>query len=319
MRNLHHICFASHSEVLFRSEEDINMAINYLALTAFNTHSHILADALMSNHIHLIVLTENPAEFSRRFRISYVKYFNHKYLRNGSLGDKDAFMLKIDGDRHAVAAISYVLRNGLHHGQSETAFSYKYTSIKEYFTEQMGFERYHGPVLNSSEMRKALKKWHNIPDHYVMSSEGVFLRSSFEEITQVEMLYVSVKSFQFYTKGNSEDRWLQDQTEDKTGDPVIMSSIEDPTLFKSEDLLKNERGRFNRNKMDDFKVCSLIDNTLLKKFNSRSVYVLPENGKDSIFKELLHDYHLSGQRIQRCLGGWIPDWYIFPENNVADM
>lgn len=165
-------------------------------------------------------------------------------------------------------------------------------------------------MLNGSEMRKALKKWHNIPDHYVMGSNGVFLRSSFEEITQVEMLYVSVKSFQFYTKGNSENMWLKDKEEDNTGSPILISSIEDPRMFKSDDLLKNERSRFDRGRMDDFQVCSLIDNYLLKKFNAYSVSDLSERGKNSIFKELLYDHHLSGQMIRRCLGGWMPEWYI---------
>lgn len=315
MRNLHHICVASHSEVLFRSPEDINMAINYLALTALNTNSHILADALMSNHIHLIVMTENPEEFSRRFRIHYVKYFNHKYSRHGSLGEQGAFSLKIEGDRHAVAAISYVLRNGLHHGQAATAFAYKYTSIKEYFTEQMGFERYHGSILNSSEMRKALKKWHNVPDHYVMSSEGVFLRHSFEEITLVEMLYVSAKSFQFYTRGNTENMWAKDQENDNTGKPIELSSIEDPRVYKSEDLFINECRRFDQKKMDDFQVCHLIDSILLKKFKVSSIYVLWESAKEDIFKDLIYNYCISGKRAQRCLGGWLPSWYVPQDTN----
>ena len=179
----------------------------------------------------------------------------------------------------------------------------------------MGFERYHGSILNSSEMRKALKKWHNFPDHYVMSSEGVFLRHSFEEITLVEMLYVSAKSFQFYTRGNTENMWAKDQENDNTGKPIELSSIEDPRVYKSEDLFINERRRFDQKKMDDFQVCHLIDSILLKKFKVSSIYVLWESAKEDIFKDLIYNYCISGKRAQRCLGGWLPSWYVPQDTN----
>ena len=47
MRNLYHLCVASHNEVLFRDESDFLAFTNLMALAAYKTNEELLADALM--------------------------------------------------------------------------------------------------------------------------------------------------------------------------------------------------------------------------------------------------------------------------------
>ena len=97
MRNLYHLCVASHNEVLFRDESDFIAFTNLMALAVFKTNEELLADALMSTHSHLAVMSHDPAPFIARLRHSYGRYFNYKYKREGRLGPKGFFQTGIIG------------------------------------------------------------------------------------------------------------------------------------------------------------------------------------------------------------------------------
>ena len=118
MNKSYHICLSSKSEVLFRSNEDYYRAFNSYALALLKTNSTSLADAFMSNHFHAVVQTDNIVSVGRAFRLAYTMYFNKKYNRTGQLGNPYFFYLEIDGLYHHLAALSYVMRNPLHHGVS---------------------------------------------------------------------------------------------------------------------------------------------------------------------------------------------------------
>ena len=146
MKESYHICFTSHDEVLFRDEEDHGVFVNLMALRAFSSEAEILADAEMSTHFHSVVFAENPMLFASALRMSYTKYFNQKYDRKGRMGQKYTFSQKIDGFYHLMVALSYVLRNGLHHGAAPTALGYAYCSVRELFAKEIGlFSEKAGP------------------------------------------------------------------------------------------------------------------------------------------------------------------------------
>lgn len=85
MKETFHICHSSHDEVMFRSEEDLIIGFNYLAVTALENDSALLADGFLSTHHHEVVRTDDPIALGRRNRYSYTRYFNSKYHRKGSL------------------------------------------------------------------------------------------------------------------------------------------------------------------------------------------------------------------------------------------
>lgn len=56
MNDFYHVCMTAHSEVILRSEDDARDITNLIALSAFRSGTQILVDAIMSNHMHFIVL-----------------------------------------------------------------------------------------------------------------------------------------------------------------------------------------------------------------------------------------------------------------------
>ena len=88
MQKPFHFCFSSPGEVLFRDEEDHIYYFNAYAQALFATGSKSMADCEMSNHCHHVILSERPARAAAILRISYTKYYNHKYFRSGPLGEK---------------------------------------------------------------------------------------------------------------------------------------------------------------------------------------------------------------------------------------
>ena len=174
MKESFHICFTSHDEVMFRDEEDHGMFVNLMALRGFAHETEILVDAEMSTHAHLNVFSSAPVWFAGRLRLSYTKYFNYKYGRKGRFGEKYTFCVKVDGFYHQMVLENYILRNGLHHGASPTAFGYKYCAARELFAKDIGLSSESAASWTREEMASLLPRHAQFPDQFQMGPDGVF-------------------------------------------------------------------------------------------------------------------------------------------------
>ena len=303
MKESYHICFTSHDEVMFRDEEDHGVFVNLMALRAFATDTEILADAEMSTHVHADVFTENPSPFAGTLRMSYTKYFNGKYGRKGRMGQKYTFSLKIDGYYHQQVALSYILRNGLHHGAAPTALGYPYCSVREMFAKDIGLSSEKAAPLSRSQMAAFLPRYSEFPDHWQMNADGILLRSSFLELRRAEQYYGSARNYLYQMNRLTDESWKQDQIQDGTGQPVTLSMLERADEQTIAQMLNNEHGRnFQHSRLQDPDVCRLIDNELLPSLGVRSVYLLTENQRQRLSMQLLHEFHLPEHQIRRCLG-----------------
>ena len=92
MRKTVHLCLSSHDEIMYRSEEDLNMGFNCLALAVLETESRLLAEGFMTTHHHNLVQTDRYKELMYRSRYAYARYFNAKYSRTGQLGEKKVLL-----------------------------------------------------------------------------------------------------------------------------------------------------------------------------------------------------------------------------------
>ena len=101
---VYHVCLSSHDEVMFRSAADLNMGFNCLAVAALFTGSQLLAEGFMTTHYHFLLRTSSLREVMFRCRYAYARYFNIKYHRSGSIGEKRYFWLEIDGLYHTLSA-----------------------------------------------------------------------------------------------------------------------------------------------------------------------------------------------------------------------
>ena len=344
MKKIIHCCFTSHQEVMFRSPDDVGAFLNLLALTSWRYGVDIFADTEMSNHVHLLLFssdTNQLSEFICSLRKRYAWYFNQKYSRpkGERLGEKYFFSLVVEGNYHMISACSYVLRNGLHHGVSGTAFMYPYSSINDMFVPELGktdrpcqgsrlFDEYHknrmghwvkkhnkvedhgltfppgySPILDRNVMKDYLPRNAEWPDEWVMSPSGVFLRPCFEQLRQTELLFVSPGSFEYNMFRKTDEKWLQEQDQDRNGLPSVgLPEIEpDNNDDAIKNYLYNERSSTFKNTRSDMELCGIIDRCILPEYKVQSIYQLKQEKRESIRRILTNEFHVSEQQASRCL------------------
>ena len=283
------------------------------------------------------------SDFITALRKRYTWYFTQKYQRDcgGRMGEKYYFSLIIEGNYHMISACSYVLRNGLHHGVSGTSFMYPYSSINDMFIPELGktdrpyqgnrnpdeyrknrsghwiktlssgnksthglvFPDGYAPITSRNVMKLYLPRYSEWPDDWVMSPSGVFLRPCFEQLRQTELLFVSPGAFEYNMFRKTDEKWLEEQDQDRNGKPAI--GISDIEPIHNEDAVKsylyNERAATFRNCRNDIDLCGIIDRCILPEFKSPSIYQLNHDKRESIKKILMNDFHVSDSQASRCL------------------
>lgn len=294
MKENYHLCFSSHNEVMFRSETDLIIGFNYLAVAALETDSTLLADGFLSTHHHEAVRTDMPYELVKRHRYSYTRYFNAKYHRKGSLGEKDSFIIKVEGLCHMQSMLNYVIRQGLHHGLAVTAFGYPHCSANAYFRRELGRDL--SPVLlDVHKQHLYLPCNTTIPLGYRMSANGLLLREVIEDTAYVENVYISPRNYLFQMNRISDGKDIADQQKENNSPVITLALIEKSVAgFDPSKAIIAEQGRVNRNRMTDIELCQIIDKQILpsryfKGGRDASIYLLPEGKRlelgNSIWKE----------------------------------
>ena len=302
MKKTYHLCLSGGDEILFRDEEDYNRGFNYFALALYKTDSTGLVESFQSTHCHKMVQTEDPVEFMYLKRQSYSKYFNRKYDRHGRVGEKMHFTLEIVGLYHHLAAMTYVLRNALHHGLVPIPYAYPHCSVNAIFQKEMG-KRPPERLLDERYFHRFTGKKAEWPSYYRMSESGVFLRESVLDIVLVENMYTSPRAFNYYMSRKSGEEWEKEQEKDKTGVvPVRLESIEAGIKSQTvEKMLIYENGRSDYRKISDIDLCTEIDRNIVPRYGKTSVYHLSRSEKQQIGEQLYRQYHLPEAQIRRCL------------------
>ncbi len=302
MRRLYHVCYSSGNEPMFRNEEDYRSGVNFLALSIFKTETDLLADSFMSNHVHFVVMTNRINEFVQSFRVYYSIYFNNKYTRNGRLGERSFFRAEIIGHRHQLAAISYVLRNGFHHGLCSLPFGYPYSSVRCYFKEDFGRDGVAPTISSRPDIKTFLPRYSEFPDHYLMDKNGQFIRESFVQIPQVEFMYSTPKAFLYNMTRLSGEKWENEQKLDEQNTPpVTLDMIEYGTGESLEKMLECEKTKFKKINKTDTELCTIIDTIILSKFRKSSVYCLNHSDKLKALQILTCEMHINEKQAKRCL------------------
>lgn len=296
-----HLCFSSYTEVMFRVHEDYIRGINDLVVASVKTGTTILAYALMSNHVHCCIQTQgNPAELHRIFRISYGRYFSSKYGRDGYIGDPDIKVVCIDGYQHCLTAISYCLRNPLHHGVTNSAMNYPYSSVSAYFRDCMGLGPF--PKTRSVCPRRLAPQHFIWPAGMRFECDGRASLDTSVDYKQVEMLFKTPNEFTYNMMiRKSGKKWREDQSDDNNGgNPVTLELLESDHYLVQE-MEKNERYHYQVTGTSDISVCNIIDSELVPKYGIKSVYFLSTEQQLSIAHYLHSGYSCSIAQIARCL------------------
>ena len=302
MKKTYHVCLSAGEEIMFRDLEDYNRGFNCFALALYRSNSTGLGESFMSNHFHLMIQTEDPKEFMYNMRQPYSKYFNRKYCRNGRLGEKHHFQLEISGLHHHLAAMSYTLRNALHHGVSPIPYAYPHSSVNSIFRKEMGKTSDERLIPQKSYYRYIGRRA-EYPSSYKMNKNGLFLRESVLDIAQVENMFVTPRSFDYYMGRKTSEDWQKEQSKDNLQiPPVRLEDIEAGARMQTlEAMMINENGKGNYRKISDIDLCIEIDQFILPEFGKGSVYLLSDQEKRKIAELLYRKYHINEMQIRRCL------------------
>lgn len=302
MKKSYHLCLSAGDEIMFRDLEDYRRGFNCFAIALYKTGSTGLVEAFMSNHFHLMIQTEDPKDFMYNMRQPYSKYFNQKYGRNGALGEKEHFQLEIRGLHHHLAAMSYILRNPLHHGIAPIPYAYPHSSVNVIFQHEMGKSNT-DILIPEKSYYKHIGRRAAYPDTYKMNDKGMFSRESVLDIVQVENMFATPRSFDYYMGRKTSEDWHKEQSKDNIDNPPVkLEAIEYGVNSHSlERMLINENGRCDYRKMSDIDVCTLVDHQILPSIGKSSVYQLTSKEKEGIAEILFKTYHIGSDMIRRCL------------------
>ena len=302
MKKTYHLCLSAGNETLFRDEEDYNRGFNSLALALYKTNSTGLVESFQSTHVHLVVQSENPADMMYAMRQSYSKYFNRRYQRSGRLGEKHHFQLEISGLHHHLAAMTYVLRNALHHGLVPIPYAYPHCTVNAIFRKEMG-KTHIEKELNQNSFYRFVGRKAEWPSHYRMNDKGLFLRESVLDIVQVENMYATPRAFNYYMSRKSGEEWEKEQEKDNIGaSPIRLEDIEQGINGQTkEKMLIYESGRSDYRKISDIDLCHEIDRNIIPKYGKASVYHLSRTEKEQIGEFLFRTFRIGEAQIRRCL------------------
>ena len=302
MKKTYHLCLSAGEEVMFRDLEDYHRGFNYFALALYKTDSTGLVESIMSTHAHLLVQTSDPDGFMFNFRNPYSKYFNRKYERSGRLGEEKHFAMEVVGHHHTIAAVSYALRNPLHHGVSPTPYAYRHSSANAVFRKEMG--KFHQEaLLPVKSYARYLGRHVEYPDRYKMTESGVFTRESVLDIPQVENLFVTPRTFNYYMSRKSSEEWEAEQSRDGNNiSPVNLKLIESGVNMHDFDrMFVYENGKSDYSKVSDIELCTELDSLARTRYGRHSVYQLSKKEKQQIATELYRIRHIGEAQIRRCI------------------
>ena len=291
---LYHVSLSSHQEVMYRDVADLNMGFNCLAVAALETDSRLFAEGFMTTHFHCILQTTSLKELMFRARYAYTRYFNKKYYRSGRLGERTYFRLEIDGLYHTLAALNYVIRQGLHHGLAATAFGYPHGSANAFFRKDLG-KAVTPPLLKEESKYRYLPNDTRLPSEYRMTADGLLLREDVLDVAWVEQIYTSARSFLYQMNRTSDNDDLSNQQKENALPPVTMSAIEEGVPgFVLKEARNNEYGKVNRSVMTDLELCSLLDKEIVpglyRDGRSASIYLLSKSKREQLCESLWREY-----------------------------
>ena len=120
-------------QILFETEADYLFFLDKLSRFAVETEVGVCAYCLMENHVHLLVhdVKGNAALLMKKLGVSYSRYYNHRYDRQGHLFQDRYMSEAIDDERYLMTVFRYILNNPLKAGIC-SASDYEWNSYDMY-------------------------------------------------------------------------------------------------------------------------------------------------------------------------------------------
>jgi len=126
---------------VFRDQDDRLQYLKLLRQNSTRCGMWIWAYALMTNHIHAIVVPHSPTALSETFRnthSAYGSWFNWKYRCSGHLWQGRFYSCVLD-EGHLGSAVRYVERNPVRAGIVDRAEDYPWSSARAHVCGRLDF------------------------------------------------------------------------------------------------------------------------------------------------------------------------------------
>ena len=151
-------------EKIFPVEEDKAKLIKILQEQSANQRISLLGYCVMDDHYHLILQNSSGelSNFIKRVNGAYGIYYRSAYGGKGYVFQSRYHSTLIQDDRYLRQAIIYLLLNPVRAGIADSAYKYRWSSIKAYFNPKESFinkDQIKQLFINKDRLRKALSEW----------------------------------------------------------------------------------------------------------------------------------------------------------------
>jgi REP element-mobilizing transposase RayT len=117
-------------DAIFLEDQDRERFLDALRLTRDASGCRVLAYCLMTNHVHLLLMTtDEPISLvMKRLGVRYVGWFNRKYGRVGHLFQSRFASIPVEDDAYLITLVRYIWRNPVEAGLTPRPEDYRWSS-----------------------------------------------------------------------------------------------------------------------------------------------------------------------------------------------
>ena len=263
-------------DLLFRTEEELNQALNIIAVAVFFAGCKVLAFAIMNNHLHFIL--EGPESQCRAF-YSFIQKKLAFVLGKSGRGHIAQMctpsFVSINSLKQLRDEIVYVIRNPFVDRVNVNMHAYKWCSGYLYFNpflEEMFVKGVSASKMTIEKRREFKRERNPDIDPLIMVLNGVALPSCFVDYSRTESFFENARQFFQWLYKNVES---QIEVARRIGETIVLDDIEVWSIARR---LSKELG------------------------GTDAPRELPNETKGRLIKTLKFDYSASNTQIARCVG-----------------
>jgi putative transposase len=151
VNGLYHVILrGANRQVIFHDDKDSMRFLDILKKYKGKTGLKVYAWCLMSNHLHLLLKEgdESLSASMKRIAVSYVSYYNWKYLTTGHLFQDRFKSENVDSRRYFLTVLRYIHQNPVKAGITRRAEEWAWSSYAGYYEK----EYYPGELLDRDKV-----------------------------------------------------------------------------------------------------------------------------------------------------------------------
>ena len=202
----------------FRCDEDFRMGMNSVAiLAALHPNVTVLGFVLMSNHVHLVVMSdmEEVISFVNQLKGRYSRYVQFKYgvkelLRRNRVHLKE---VSVSDGEALERVLAYVHMNPVSANLCSHPCQYPWGTGNVFFNPVLPASTCIGDLSKRARIRVLRSECIEIPPDWMLSSDGYILPQSYVDVAIVEDFFRSPKRMNYFYNTSSKARKRIDLSE----------------------------------------------------------------------------------------------------------